>query len=334
MRVAVVGGGAWGTALARLMAGNKHETRLWVYEPEVAAVIRERRENPMYLPGVTLDPAILPTTDLAEALAGAELVLSVVPSHVVRSVMTEAARYIEKDALLVTGTKGIEDETLLTMSGVLAEVMPAEVGRRVVALSGPSFAGEVAAEVPTAVVAAAHDLRVAEAAQQALANDYFRVYSQTDIVGVELGGAVKNPMAIAVGIADGMNLGLNTRAAIITRGLAEMARLGVRMGANPMTFAGLAGLGDLVLTCTGDLSRNRQVGLRIGRGEKLSEIVAEQKSVAEGVKNAATVFKLAQKMEVSMPIIEQIYLMLYAEKSPKLAVHDLMTRRLRSEIGL
>ena len=160
MRVAVVGGGAWGTALARLMAGNKHETRLWVYEPEVAAVIRERRENPMYLPGVTLDPAILPTTDLAEALAGAELVLSVVPSHVVRSVMTEAARYIEKDALLVTGTKGIEDETLLTMSGVLAEVMPAEVGRRVVALSGPSFAGEVAAEVPTAVVAAAHDLRI------------------------------------------------------------------------------------------------------------------------------------------------------------------------------
>jgi len=248
--------------------------------------------------------------------------------------MGQAAAHIPRDAVVATAAKGIEDETLLTMTGVLEEVLPPEVSRRLVALSGPTFAREVAMGVPTAIVAASHDIRVAEQVQQALSTDYLRIYSQTDMVGVELGGAIKNPMAIAVGISDGMELGLNSRAAIITRGLAEMARLGVRMGANPMTFAGLAGLGDLVLTCTGDLSRNRQVGLRIGRGERLADITGEMKGVAEGVKNAATVYKLSQKMEVTMPIIEQVYLMLYAEKSPKLAVKDLMTRRLKSEIGL
>jgi glycerol-3-phosphate dehydrogenase (NAD(P)+) len=334
MKVTVIGGGAWGTALSQLCVENKHRTRLWVYEPEVAAEIRQKRENTMYLPGIPLSPGIEPTNDMAEALAEAELVISVVPSHLVRKVMNQAAPHIPKGAIMATATKGIEDETLLTMTGVLEEVVPSELTRRMVALSGPSFAREVALGVPTAVAAASRDIRVAEEVQYALSSDNFRIYSQTDVIGVELAGAVKNPMAIAVGVADGMGLGLNTRAAIITRGLAEMARLGVRMGANPMTFAGLAGLGDLVLTCTGDLSRNRQVGLKIGQGQTLTQILAEQKSVAEGVKNAVTVYKLAQKMEISMPIIEQIYLLLYAEKSPKMAVHDLMTRRLKSEIGL
>lgn len=335
MRVAVIGAGAWGTALSQLCAASgRHEVRLWALEEEVCRAIRERRENPVYLPGVSLDERIEVETDLAAVLDQAELVLVVVPSHHVRSVMAKAASFLPRSAILVSAAKGIEDETLLTMSAVIEEVVPAEAGRRVVALSGPSFAREVAAGVPTAVVAAARDIRVAEEVQYALSTDNFRIYSQADMIGVELAGAVKNPIAIAVGIADGMRVGLNARAALITRGLAEMARLGVRMGANPMTFAGLAGLGDLVLTCTGDLSRNRQVGLRIGEGKKLEQIVAEMKSVAEGVKNAATVYKLSQKMEVSMPIIEQIHLVLYADKSPKMALRDLMTRRLRSEIGL
>lgn len=334
MKIAVIGGGAWGTALAQLCAGNQHQVKLWAHEPEVAQAVREKHENPMFLPGVPLSPEIQAGTDFGAMLSDAELAISVMPSHVVRQVLTEAAPHLKREAILVTASKGIEDETLLTMSQVLEEVLPAEIGRRVVALSGPSFAREVAMGVPTAVVSACRDVRVAEEVQYALATDTFRIYSQTDVMGVELAGAVKNPIAIAVGIVDGMGLGLNARAAVITRGLAEMARLGVRMGANPMTFAGLAGMGDLVLTCTGDLSRNRQVGLKIGQGLKLKDVLAEMKSVAEGVKNAATVYKLSQKMEVSMPIIEQVHLMLYADKSPKMAVKDLMTRRLTSEIGL
>ncbi len=334
MKVCVIGGGAWGTALAQLSAANGHEVNMWVYEPEVAASIRDRHENPEFLPGVALTESVFATTDMEEALSEAQMVISVSPSHVVRKVMSDASAYIPRDAFLVSASKGIEKDSLLTMTGVIQEVVPADVSRNIVALSGPSFAKEVAAGVPTAVAAASYDIRVAEEVQHALSNDSFRIYSQTDVIGVELGGAVKNPVAIAVGIADGMDLGLNTRAAIITRGLAEIARLGVRMGANPMTFAGLAGLGDLVLTCTGDLSRNRQVGLKIGQGMTLNEILDRTKSVAEGVKNAVTVYRLSQKMEVTMPIVEQIHLVLYAEKSPKMAVKDLMTRKLKSEIGL
>jgi len=334
LKVSVMGGGAWGAALSQLCASAGHEVRMWVYEPEVAEAVNRDHENPDYLPGVKLDPGIRAHNDMEEALQEADLVLVVTPSHFVRKVMSKAAEYVPRDAILVTAAKGIEDDTLLTMSGVLEEVMPAEVSRRLVALSGPSFAKEVAAGVPTAVVCACRDIRVAERVQHALSTDTFRIYSQTDVIGVELGGAVKNPIAIAVGIIDGMGLGHNARAALITRGLAEIARLGVKMGANPMTFAGLAGLGDLVLTCTGDLSRNRQVGLRIGKGETLSHIMKNRKSVAEGVRNAATVYKLSQKMEVTMPVIEQVHLVLYAEKAPAMAVKDLMTRRLKSEIGL
>jgi glycerol-3-phosphate dehydrogenase (NAD(P)+) len=334
MKVSVIGGGAWGTALANLSSDNNHQVKVWVFEPEVAQAINDQHENSVYLPGVPVREDIYATNDMEEALSGAELVISVLPSHVVREVISRAAPHIPKGAILATASKGIEDETLLTMSGVIEDVAPPEVHRRLVALSGPSFAKEVAAGEPTVIVSACRDIRVAEDVQVALSNDNFRIYSQTDVIGVEIGGAVKNPIAIAVGITDGMGLGTNTRAAIITRGLAEIARLGVRMGANPMTFAGLAGLGDLVLTCTGDLSRNRQVGLKIGQGMTLKEILAEMKSVAEGVRNAVTVYKLSQKMEVSMPIIEQIYLMLYADKAPKMAVKDLMTRRLKSEIGL
>ncbi len=334
MKVAVLGAGAWGTGLARVAADAGQEVRMWAYEPEVAEGINSEHENHVYLPGIGLNESISATPELAEALDGAEMVVCVVPSHFVRKVMTDAAGHVPKDAILVTASKGIEDDTLLPMTDVICEAAGPQFGRRLCALSGPSFAKEVASKVPTAVAVACHDIRVAERVQHALSTDYFRIYSQTDVTGVELGGAVKNPVAIAVGISDGMGLGLNTRAALVTRGLAEIARLGVRMGANPMTFAGLAGMGDLVLTCTGDLSRNRTVGLRIGRGEKLADILDGQKAVAEGVKNSVTIYKLAQKMEVAMPIIEQVYLVLHAEKAPKMALYDLMTRRLKSEIGL
>ncbi len=334
MRVTIIGGGAWGTALSRVAAEEGHQVRVWVYETEVARAINEQHENPVYLPGVKLDEGIRASSDMEESLQGAELVVVVVPSHFVRKVMSEAALHVPEGAYLASATKGIEDDTLLTMSGVLAEVLPPAVSRNLVVISGPSFAKEVAKKVPTAVVAAAHDLRVAEKVQHSLAAAYLRIYSQTDVIGVELGGTVKNPIAIAAGICDGMELGLNARSALITRGLAEMARLGMRMGANPMTFAGLAGLGDLVLTCTGHLSRNYTVGVKIGQGQSLDEILAEMKSVAEGVRNAATVYKLAKKMDVDMPIIEQIHRVLYENKPPKAAVRDLMTRELKSELGI
>lgn len=333
MKVAVIGAGSWGTALAKLLAEKNCSVLLWAYEPEVAEAISSRHENPLYHPGVRLPENLTATTDLPAAVAGKELVLFVVPSHVMRGVLTQAASHLSPNALVVSAAKGIENETFLTMSGVMAETLPDHIASRMVAVSGPSFAREVMQGMPTAVSAASRDPEAAEAVQQALAADYFRVYTSNDVIGVELGGAVKNVIAIAAGISDGMGFGTNSRAALITRGLAEIARLGVKMGANPMTFAGLAGMGDLVLTCTGDLSRNRQVGLAIGRGRKLKEILAEMKQVAEGVKNAETVYKLSQKMGVEMPITEQVYLMLYADKSPSLALATLMGRKLKSELG-
>ena len=333
MKIAVIGAGGWGTALAKLLAEKEgNAVTIWAHEPEVAEAIRTRRENPIYLQGVRLPQSLQATTEMDDAVPGRELALLVAPSHFMRAVLHQAALHFSPSTLVASAAKGIEDKTLLTMSGVMAEVLPPEIAGRMVAVSGPSFAREVAQAMPTVVSAASRDLKAAEAVQLALATDYFRVYTTNDVIGVELGGAVKNVIAIAAGISDGMGFGTNTRAALITRGLAEIARLGVKMGANPMTFAGPAGLGDLVLTCTGDLSRNRQVGLAIGRGKKLKEILAEMKMVAEGVKNAETVFKLSQKMEVEMPITEQVYLMLYADKSPALALATLMGRKLKSEV--
>ena len=334
MNVAVIGAGNWGTALAKLLAEKNFSVTVWAHEPKVVEGIRGRHENPSYLQGIALPENLQATSDLAEAVAGRELVLFVAPSHFMREVMRQAAPRLAPGALVISAAKGIENETLLTMSGVMAAVFPPEVAGRVVVVSGPSFAREVALKMPTAVSAASRDQKAAEAVQLALATDYLRVYTTNDVIGVELGGAVKNVIAIAAGISDGMGFGTNTRAALITRGLAEIGRLGVKMGANLMTFAGLAGLGDLVLTCTGDLSRNRQVGLALGRGKKLKEVLAEMTMVAEGVKNAEAVYKLSQKMQVEMPITEQVYLMLYADKSPALALATLMGRKLRSETNL
>jgi glycerol-3-phosphate dehydrogenase (NAD(P)+) len=334
MKVAVIGAGNWGTALAKLLAEKDFSVILWAREPQVAEAIRARHENPSFLQGVQLPETLDATADLAEAVTGRDFVLFVAPSHFMREVMQQAAPHLAPDALVASAAKGIENNTLLTMSGVMAEVFPPEIAGRLVVVSGPSFAREVALKMPTAISAASRDPKAAETVQLALATDYLRVYTTNDVIGVELSGAVKNVIAIAAGISDGMGFGTNTRAALITRGLAEIARLGVKMGANLMTFAGLTGLGDLVLTCTGDLSRNRQVGLALGRGKKLKEVLAEMTMVAEGVKNAEAVYQLSQKMQVEMPITEQVYLMLYADKAPALALATLMGRRLKSETNL
>ncbi|MGH7564526.1 MAG: NAD(P)H-dependent glycerol-3-phosphate dehydrogenase, partial [Gemmatimonadota bacterium] len=313
-RVAVVGGGSWGTALANLVADNGHSVHLWVRDPELAITLERERQNRHYLPGVYLADGIAPTCDMATAVCDAAFVVSAVPSHAVREVMGRAGKCLDDDALVISTSKGIENDTLARMTEVLAEVLPAAAGDLVAVLSGPSFAVEVARGYPTAVTAAAAELAVAERARDLFGNPRFRVYTSTDIVGVELGGAVKNIVAIATGICDGLRYGHNARAALITRGLAEIARLGVALGGEPLTFMGLTGLGDLVLTCTTDLSRNRTVGLRIGRGETLEEIRSDMRMVAEGVRTTRSVRDLARRQDVEMPITEEVHAMLYEGK--------------------
>jgi len=330
MKIGIVGAGGWGTALANLLAEKGYQPQLWCYEPELVEKIKSERENSYYLPGIKLSEKIFPSSDLEEVVSGKELVIWVVPSQYFRSVFEKAVPYLDRETILVSATKGIETDTLKTMSQVMIELAP-EYASRIAVISGPSFAREVAQKVITAITCASHEPEIAQIVQHTLSTDYFRVYSSVDIIGVELGGASKNVIAIASGICDGMGLGLNTRAAIITRGLAEITRLGIKMGANPMTFAGLAGIGDLVLTCTGNLSRNYMVGYKIGQGKSLEEILSEMKMVAEGVKNAESIYRLSQKLDVEMPITEQVYLVLYADKSPKLAASALMGRKLKEE---
>jgi len=314
-----------------MLAEGGHDVTLWAFEPEVSREIRETRENKTYLPGFALPAELAATSDLEEAVAEKEVLVSVSPSHVVRRVMSEAAGYATGTPYVVSATKGVEEGTLLTMAGVLAEVLGPERAGRICALSGPSFAREVAARYPTAVTVAARTQVVSEVAQRLFNTAYFRVYSSEDLVGVEIGGAVKNVIAVAAGVSDGLGFGASTRAALITRGLAETVRLAVRMGADALTLSGLAGLGDLVLTSTGDLSRNRTVGLRLGRGETLDAILRDMRMVAEGVKNTRSVRTLAERLGVEMPITEQMYAMLYEQKAPRQVVSELMTRGLKPE---
>lgn len=321
----VVGAGAWGTALATLLAEKGHDVTLWSYEEEVVTTIGELRENP-YLPGISLPETLRATTDLGSAVSGAELVLSVSPSQFVRSVMSEAGPRMSDDALLVSASKGIELGSLKRMDQVLSEVVAPCVMEHFCVLSGPSFAAEVAKGAPTAVVVASRDESAALRAQKAFQTPWFRVYTNLDVVGVELGGAVKNVIALAAGVTAGLGYGHNTMAALITRGLAEMARLGLAMGAKSATFYGLAGLGDLVLTCTGSLSRNRTVGYRLGRGEALDDILSDMTAVAEGVQTAEALYALASRCEVEMPIAEQVYAIVHQGRSPADAVQALMLR--------
>jgi glycerol-3-phosphate dehydrogenase (NAD(P)+) len=335
MRFTVLGAGSWGTALAKLVGDAGHDVALWMRSPDRARDLAERRENVKYLPGAKLPTSLAPTADLEAALADAKMILSVIPSHTVREVFQRAAPRIAKDAIVVSASKGIELETGATMADVLADVLGGVLGSgaRIAVLSGPSFAKETARGLPTAVVVAAKDIKVAEDVQAAMATDRFRVYTSQDVIGVEIGGALKNVIAIAAGCADGLGFGHNTRAALITRGIAEIARLAERLGGQAPTLAGLAGLGDLVLTCTGDLSRNRTVGLELGRGRKLQEILEGMSQVAEGVRTTRSAFELAKKVGVEMPITEQIYEVLYRDVPPSQALAMLMTRKLKAEQG-
>ena len=325
-RVAVVGAGSWGTALSAVLSKKGHDVCMWAFEPEVEEQITQGRENVSYLPGVKLPENLRSTADLATALQGAEIVVSVSPAQVVGPVMAEAAAHIEDDALIVSASKGIEITTLRRMDEVISEVLsPAQIDRFTV-LSGPSFALEVARETPTAVVVASGSADAALAVQDLFQTDYFRVYTGSDVIGVELGGALKNVIALGAGVAAGLRCGHNTLAALVTRGLAEMRRLGVAMGAHASTFSGLAGMGDLFLTCTGTLSRNRTVGYRLGQGETLDTILGEMSAVAEGVATAHAVHDLAAQFGVEMPIAEEVFGILTLGTDPEQALKNLMER--------
>lgn len=330
MKATVLGAGAWGTALATVLVERGHDVRIWSYEPEVADSINSGRGNP-YLEGAELPSGLRADSKLASVVAGAELVLSVSPSQVVRSVITEAAPHIEAEAIVVSASKGIEFGSLRRMDEVISEALGADTAERFAVLSGPSFAQEVAVRQPTAVVVAAADEALATQVQTAFQNPWFRVYTNTDVIGVELGGALKNVVALAAGVTAGLGYGHNTTAALITRGLAEMTRLGVAMGARAATFYGLAGMGDLVLTCTGSLSRNRTVGYRLGQGESLDAILGPMTEVAEGVRTAGAVHELARRHEVEMPIAEQVFAIVEEGRSPAEAVRALMLRDPKSE---
>ena len=331
-RIGVIGAGSWGTALGHILAGkDRCSVKLWVREEEVFRDITEHHENSRFLPDIRLDDRLEATPSIEEAIDGADMIVNVVPSQFVRTVFPSIAGKVADGTVIVSASKGIEESSLQTVSGVLKEVLPDRLHKSIAVISGPSFAKEVILGLPAAVCAASESDEVAAQVQQTFSTPTFRVYTDRDMIGVELGGALKNVIAIAVGISDGLGLGTNARAALITRGLAEMVRLGEAMGADPQTFFGLSGLGDLVLTCTGDLSRNRSVGLALGRGKGLNEIVTEMKMIAEGVKTTKSVYKLTKKYSVDMPIVDSTYKILYEEKPPKDAVMELMARGLRGE---
>jgi glycerol-3-phosphate dehydrogenase (NAD(P)+) len=331
-KIAVVGAGSWGTAIADLLACKGFQTHLWVFEKEVKDHIQQFHENKLYLPDHQLSPNLSASNDLADVVSHKHLIVIVVPSHVMRNVTRQMAGHLADGTIITSASKGIEQKTHLTMSGVIKENLPEVEADRMTVISGPSFAKEVAQKIPTSVTVACRNPEVAARVQHVFATSYFRVYTSNDIVGVELGGSVKNVIAIASGMLDGLGMGLNTRAALITRGMTEVRRLGLHLGANPRTFTGLAGFGDLVLTCTGNLSRNYTVGVKLGKGKKLQQILAEMHMVAEGVKTAKSVYNFSRKLGVEMPICHEIYRILYEDLAPKEAVYRLMTRTLKQEL--
>ena len=331
--IGVVGAGGWGTALAKVLADKGERVTLWCHGLTSFNELVESRQNRTYLPGISLPEGVAVTRTLTDAVAGKELVICAVPSHAVREVFAGAGADMGPGSILLCGTKGLEESTLQTMAELFAEILGAWGKERHGFLSGPTFAIEVARGLPAAVTVGAYSENIAHEIQEILSTPNLRVYTSLDVVGVQIGGVVKNVIAIAAGISDGLGLGQNARAALITRGLAEITRLATRMGADSMTLAGLPGLGDLVLTCAGDLSRNRAVGLQIAAGKTLQEIISSTRTVAEGVRNARALHELAQRLAVEMPIVEQMYHVLYSGKKPAAAVRDLMQRSLKSEVG-
>lgn len=331
MRIAVLGGGSWGTALANTLRGNGHDVLLFLRDPELGAAIAQRAENPRYLPGIPLNTGIRCTTQIETAIDEAELLVSAVPTPAVRGVFSPLRTRLAKNPrIIVTASKGIENENLMTCSQILASVLSEK--QHIAVLSGPSFAEETCRKLPTAVVIACASQDVGHFVQELFSAPFLRTYYNSDVKGVELCGALKNVMAIASGIVVGAGLGSNAMAALITRGLTEMTRLGEKLGAQPATFSGLAGMGDLILTCTGDLSRNRQVGVRIGKGESIAQILGSMHKVAEGVKTAKSAFALSQQLGIDMPIVEAVYRVVYEGQPFQEGLRGLMGRKLKDEI--
>jgi glycerol-3-phosphate dehydrogenase (NAD(P)+) len=330
MNIAVLGGGSWGTTLADLLARKGNTVKLWVRNPQQARSMATQGVNERYLPGVALCPSLQVVWDMGEVMHKAQCVVVVVPSQYIREVLSRNKHLFPQHGVVVCASKGVENRTLKPMSQVVAEALEGKSPRYAI-LSGPSFAQEVSRQLPTAVSLGCEDRQLAHTLRDVLSTDCFRVYTTPDYKGVELGGAVKNIMAIGAGIADGLQFGHDARAALITRGLAEMSRLGRAMGAQERTFMGLSGMGDLVLTCTGGLSRNRQVGLKLGQGQKLEEILASMRMVAEGVRTTRSVYGLGREYNIELPITEQVYKVLYEDKDPQAAVQELMQRSLKDE---
>ncbi|MFH1807902.1 MAG: NAD(P)H-dependent glycerol-3-phosphate dehydrogenase [Pseudomonadota bacterium] len=330
-RIAVFGAGSFGTALAKLLAENGHTVTVWSIEADVVEGINREHRNPTYLSQVKLPTGLTATGELAEALDGARYVVSVVPSHVTRVTLEKALPHLPPDVIVVNAAKGIENDSLMTMAEVFESLLPPEFHERIAHLSGPTFALELARRIPTAVTVASRHEPTAEKVQQLISTDYFRAYTTTDVIGVELCGSVKNVIAIAAGCADGLGFGHNTRAALITRGLAEITRLAIKLGAHPLTMAGLAGVGDLFLTCSASLSRNRTVGFELGQGKTLDDILKNLGQVAEGVRTARSVHDLCAREQVEMPISEAVFTLLFEHKDAKDVVYELMGRRLKSE---
>jgi glycerol-3-phosphate dehydrogenase (NAD(P)+) len=329
--IAIIGAGGWGSALAATMARAKKPVRLWVYEPELAVTMQESRINAVYLPGIRIPDSVHISNALEDVITGCNIVILAVPSHVFRSVMALVAPLAKPDMSFVSAAKGIENQTLMRMSEVIADVLRPQFAPRIAVLSGPTFAPEIARGEPAALVAASADDDLRRFLQRDLSTPRFRLYTNPDAVGVEIGGAVKNIIAIAAGVVDGLGLGSNTTAALITRGLAEITRLAVACGGRRETLAGLAGLGDLVLTSYGNLSRNRQVGVALGQGRKIESITATMRTVAEGVKTTKSTVNLAHKLGVEMPIVEKMYSVIYEGLRPQDAINDLLDRKLKEE---
>ncbi len=332
MRIAVLGAGSWGTTLAILLADNFHQVRLWSHKQEYTDEMLARRENPSFLPGVRIPATILPTSDLDEAVHECEMIVTAVPSQFVRSVMVKLHHLPYEKLVIVNVAKGIEVGSLMTMSQVLHDVLPGVPPSSIATLSGPSHAEEVSRKIPTTVVAASTNSETALLVQKVFMTPYFRVYASTDLMGVEFGGALKNVIAIAAGIVDGAQLGDNTKAALMTRGIAEITRIGVALGAQAQTFSGLSGIGDLMVTCMSRHSRNRHVGVEIGKGRKLEDVLSEMVMVAEGVETTKSANALAQQVGVEVPICAEVYKMLFEGKSPRDSTYDLMTRGAKGEV--
>ncbi|MBI3004643.1 MAG: NAD(P)H-dependent glycerol-3-phosphate dehydrogenase [Ignavibacteriales bacterium] len=331
MKVTVLGAGSWGTTLALVLFENKHDVNLWTYKPAQADQMRKKGENTSFLPGIPIPPQLNIMTDIEEACRKRDMIVAAVPSQFLRSVIEKIAHLHLEKTIICNVAKGIENKSLMTMSEVLEDVLKHERKENLAILSGPSHAEEVCRRIPTAVVSAAYKDKTAKLVQDAFMTRYFRVYVNEDIRGVELGGAIKNIIAIGAGISDGAGFGDNTKAAIMTRGIYEITRLGVKMGAQPRTFAGLSGIGDLIVTCMSRHSRNRHVGQEVGKGRKLQDVLKEMVMVAEGVATSQSAHELSQKHNVEVPIVSEVYRVLYEGKDPHKATEDLMTRDARGE---